>query len=97
MAHTFFARAPRGVAALVPGSDDKIQITLLILGRGVLSIHRLWILVYLLVSGTFVSCKFVALVSAFMEVRFYISVDDESVSNMNFQRTFAFQYDSQAL
>ena len=54
-------------------------------------------MVYLLVSGTFVSCKFVALVSAFMEVRFYISVDDESVSNMNFQRTFAFQYDSQAL
>ena len=33
----FLATGPRGVAALVPVSDDKIQISLLILRRGALS------------------------------------------------------------
>ena len=37
MANTFLAPAPRGVAALVPVSDDKTQIILLILMRGALS------------------------------------------------------------
>ena len=37
MANTFLAPVPRGVAALVPVSDDKTQITLLILGQGALS------------------------------------------------------------
>ena len=37
LTNTFLA--PRGVAALVPVSDDKTQITLLILGRGALSNH----------------------------------------------------------
>ena len=37
MANTFLAPPPRGVAALVSVSDDKIQITILILRRGALS------------------------------------------------------------
>ena len=36
----FLATGPRGVAALVPVSDDKIQITLQILGRYALSTHQ---------------------------------------------------------
>ena len=43
MANTFLAPPPRGVAALVSVSDDKIQITILRLRRGALSRwgHRL--------------------------------------------------------
>ena len=37
LANTFLAPPPRGVAALVSVSDDKIQITILILRRGALS------------------------------------------------------------
>ena len=37
LAKSFLTPAPRGVAAHVQGSDDKTKITLLILGRGVLS------------------------------------------------------------
>ena len=37
LANTFLAPPPRGVAALVSVSDDKIQTTLLILRRGALS------------------------------------------------------------
>ena len=37
MANTFLAPPPRGVAALVSVSDDKIQITILILRRDALS------------------------------------------------------------
>ena len=40
LTNTFLAPVPRGVAALVPVSDDKIQITLLILGRDALSTHQ---------------------------------------------------------
>ena len=40
LANTFLAPPPRGVAALVSVSDDKIQITILILRRGALSIDR---------------------------------------------------------
>ena len=40
MANTFLAPPPRGVAALVSVSDDKIKITILILRRGALSIFK---------------------------------------------------------
>ena len=40
LAITFLAPGPRGVAALVPVSNDKIQITILILGRGALSTNH---------------------------------------------------------
>ena len=43
LANTFLAPPPRGVVALVSVSDDKIQITILILRRGALSmVHTLW-------------------------------------------------------
>ena len=42
LANTFLAPPPRGVAALVSVSDDKIQITILILRRGALSINDCW-------------------------------------------------------
>ena len=41
LANTFLGPAPRGVAALVSVSDDKIQITILILRRGALSTHSI--------------------------------------------------------
>ena len=45
LANTFLAPPPRGVAALVSVSDDKIQITILILRRGALSRNTCkWIL-----------------------------------------------------
>ena len=36
MTNTFLAPGPRGVATFVAVSDDKIQITILVLGRGAL-------------------------------------------------------------
>ena len=40
LANTFLAPPPRGIVALVSVSDDKIQITILILRRGALSTTR---------------------------------------------------------
>ena len=50
LANTFLAPPPRGVVALVSVSDDKIQITILILRRGALSTP--WFVVYCCLEHT---------------------------------------------
>ena len=66
LANTFLAPPPRGVVALVSVSDDKIQITILILRRGALSIFFRLLLIAMLFSAPYTVLFFRLLLIAWL-------------------------------